>query len=169
MKGPEFRYRPDSVLINTPSGYKKIFGPTGNVRKADYYKVWPRNVDTHNTWNSTSIEMHSRKRRVMNYAFSESALRSAEGFLHSNIDRWLDLLGELAPEDGDWSKSLNMCDWMNWLVFDILGDLCFGRSFDMKEHDSKLRHVPEMLVSYLELFHPVSASSSASYVQVLIR
>lgn len=101
--------------------------------------------------------MHSRKRRVMNYAFSEGALRSAEGFLHTNIDRWLELLGTLAEKDGDWTTSLNMCDWMNWLVFDILGDLCFGQSFDMKEKDSKLRHVPEMMVTFLELIHPVGA------------
>ena len=92
----------------------------------------------------------------MNYAFSESALRSAEGFLHANIDRWLELLGALAEKDGEWTTSLNMCDWMNWLVFDILGDLCFGQSFGMKEPESKLRHVPEMMVTFLELIHPVS-------------
>ncbi|KAF1844724.1 benzoate 4-monooxygenase cytochrome-like protein P450 [Cucurbitaria berberidis CBS 394.84] len=160
--GPEFRYRPDSVLINTPSAFRKIFGPAGNVRKADYYKVWPRNVDTHNTWNATSIEMHSRKRRVMNYAFSESALRSTEGFLHTNIDRWLELLGSLADKDGEWTPSLNMCDWMNWLVFDILGDLCFGKSFDMKELDSKLRHVPEMMIGFLEIVHPIGWSPLGS-------
>lgn len=141
--------------MNTPSAYKKIFGPTGNVRKADYYKVWPRNIDTHNTWNSTSIEMHSRKRRVMNYAFSESALRSAEDFLHSNVDRWIELLGQL-EKDGEWTKTLNMCEWVNWLVFDILGDLCFGKSFDMKEPNSDMKHVPEMMISFLELIHPVS-------------
>jgi cytochrome P450 len=142
-------------VINTPSAYRKIFGPTGNVRKADYYKVWPRNINTHNTWNATSIKLHSRKRRVMNYAFSENALRSAEGFLHSNVDRWLELLGSSAGKDG-WTQPQNMCDWVNWLVFDILGDLCFGKSFDMKEPGSDLRHIPEMMISFLELIHPVS-------------
>ncbi|CBX94241.1 hypothetical protein IAQ61_006395 [Plenodomus lingam] len=160
--GTEFRYRPDSVLVNTPSAFKKIFGPAGNVRKADYYKAWPRNSKTHNTWNATSIEMHARKRRVLNYAFSESALRSAEKFLHSNIDRWLELIGQLAENDGEWTPSFNMCDWMNYLVFDILGDLCFGQCFNMKESDSKLRHVPEMLVGFLEVLHPIGWSPFAS-------
>lgn len=127
------------------------------MRKSDYYKIWPRNAETLNTWNATDIDIHLRKRRVLNYAFSESALRSAEGFLHANIDRWLELLGGLAETDGTWTPSINMCDWMNWLVFDILGDLCFGQSFGMKEPDSKLRHVPDMLVGFLELLHPVSA------------
>lgn len=91
----------------------------------------------------------------MNYAFSESALRSAEDFLHSNVDRWIELLGQL-EKDGEWTKTLNMCEWVNWLVFDILGDLCFGKSFDMKEPNSDMKHVPEMMISFLELIHPVS-------------
>lgn len=99
----------------------------------------------------------------MNYAFSENALRSAEGFLHSNVDRWLELLGSSAEKDG-WTKSLNMCDWVNWLVFDILGDLCFGKSFDMKEPGSEMRHVPEMMISFLELIHPVSLPYPSSQI-----
>jgi hypothetical protein len=46
---------------------------------------------------------------------------------------------------------------MNWLVFDILGDLCFGKNFNMKEPGSDLRHIPEVMVSFLELLHPVSS------------
>ncbi|PVH94268.1 cytochrome P450 [Periconia macrospinosa] len=157
--GPEFRYRPDGVLINTPSAFKKVFGPTGNVKKSDYYKGWPRHVNAINTWSATNVDQHARKRRVMNYAFSEAAMRSAEVFLHSNIDRWLELLGQVPKgQDGDWSESLNMCDWMNWLVFDILGDLCFGKCFDMKESNSDLRHIPEMMVTFLELLHPICYS-----------
>lgn len=30
----------------------------------------------------------------MNQTFSEKALKSAEVFIHENVDRWLDLLGE---------------------------------------------------------------------------
>lgn len=154
--GPEFRYRPDGVVLNTPAAFKKIFGPKGNVKKAVYYEVWPRNEHTINTWSSTTVSVHARKRRVLNYAFSEAALRDAEVFLHQNIDRWLELLGQQAPKDGEWTTSVNMCDWMNWLVFDILGDLCFGKNFNMKEPGSDLRHIPEVMVSFLELLHPVA-------------
>tara|TARA_R110002003_G_scaffold141_29_gene13087 strand:+ start:3184 stop:3723 length:540 start_codon:yes stop_codon:yes gene_type:complete len=142
-------------VLNTPSAFRTIFGPKGNVKKGVYYQVWPRNVHTINTWSSTSISVHARKRRVLNYAFSEAALRDAEVFLHTNIDRWLELLGQ-SGVDGQWTGSLNMCNWINWLVFDILGDLCFGQNFNMKEPNSDLRHIPEVMVSFLELIHPVS-------------
>lgn len=142
-------------MFNTPSAYKTIFGPRGNVKKGEYYEVWPRNVNTLNTWNSTSITTHARKRRVLNFAFSEKALRSAEPFIHSNTDRWLELIGKQTPNGSEWSDALNMTNWINFLVFDILGDLCFGKSFDMKEPGNELQHIPELMVSFLELLHPV--------------
>jgi cytochrome P450 len=127
------------------------------VKKSEYYSVWPKTVNHINTWSATSVPVHARKRRVINYAFSESALRGAEVFVHSNVDRWLSLLGQ-AKEKGDvWTKGINMADQVTYLVFDILGDLCFGKCFDMKEPDSKLRHVPELMIGFMELVHPVSS------------
>jgi hypothetical protein len=149
-------------VINTPTAFKKIFGPKGNVRKSDYYRVWPRNVHSINTWSSTAISVHARKRRVLNYAFSEAALRDAEVFLHSNLDRWLELIGQQAAKDGEWTTPINMCDWINWLVFDILGDLCFGKNFNMKEPESDLRHIPEIMATFLEILHSVSFVDSIS-------
>ncbi|KAF2649983.1 cytochrome P450 [Lophiostoma macrostomum CBS 122681] len=160
--GPEFRYRPDSVVINTPTAYRTIFGPKGNVRKGEYYAVWPRTVDTVNTWSSRSVQMHARKRRVLNQAFSEKAMRSAETFIHSNVNRWLELF-ETMSENGDWTPTVNMADYINYLVFDILGDLCFGKCFDMKEPESTLRHIPEMMVQFLELIHPIGFAPWGSF------
>ncbi|KAK2468408.1 hypothetical protein H9L39_20054 [Fusarium oxysporum f. sp. albedinis] len=46
------------------------------------------------TWNSIDKATDARKRRTMNHAFSDKALRSSEPFIHSNIDRWIQLLKE---------------------------------------------------------------------------
>lgn len=45
---------------------------------------------------------------------------------------------------------------VNYLVFDILGDLCFGKQFNMKEPDSDLKHIPEIMADYLQILAPVS-------------
>ena len=151
--GTTFRYRPDAVLINTPTAFKTIFGPRGNVKKSDdYYRVWPKSIDITSTWNVTDIPTHGRKRRVLNYAFSEKALRAAEPSIHSNVDRWLDLF-EQQSEGG--TKSFNMADEINHLVFDILGDLCFGKSFGMKEPGSKVTGIPGILAEFLVVMNPV--------------
>ncbi|KAI3329192.1 cytochrome P450 [Xylariaceae sp. AK1471] len=158
--GPNFRIAPNSVLINTPTGLKAIYTNNANVEKAEYYKVYPRHVGAVTTWNCIDKTVHARKRRVLNNAFSDKALRSAEPFIHENIDRWCELL-EQKIGGRQWSKSLNMADWANYLVFDILGDLCFGKCFDMKEPSSNLRGVPGLMVSFLELMHPIAFSPFA--------
>ncbi|KAF7185610.1 Cytochrome P450 monooxygenase [Pseudocercospora fuligena] len=164
--GTTFRYRPDGVLINTPTGYRTIFGPKGNVRKSDYYRVWPADSRVSNTWNATDVHTHAPKRRVLNHAFSDKALRSAEPFVQSNTDRWCELILDRIPKQGKddgWSKSLNMAQEINHLVFDILGDLCFGKSFEMKEPSSKMRYVPELLADFLVLMHPIAFSPFADW------
>jgi hypothetical protein len=63
--------------------------------------------------------------------------------------RWVDLFREQCRQgaDGEWSKSLN-----------ILGDLCFGKNFNMKEPDSDLKHIPELMAGFLQTLAPVSVS-----------
>lgn len=157
--GPTFRYRPDSILVNTPSAYAQIFSPKGNVKKGVYYKVWPREAKAVTTWNSIDPAVHSFKRRVLNHAFSSKALRSAEPFVLSNTDRWCELLdNEVSAGAGEWSGSVNMTDWVNYLVFDILGDLCFGKSFDMKEPNGPMREAPELMADMLALLNPIASA-----------
>lgn len=73
--------------MNTPSAFKTIFGSKGNVVKTEsYYRAWPHNINITNTWNVTNIEAHGRKRRVLNNAFSDKALRGMEPFLISNTE-----------------------------------------------------------------------------------
>lgn len=86
-QGPVFRYRPDAVVMNTPSAFKSIFGHKGNIVKTEsYYRTWPHNVNITNVWNVTNVEAHARKRRVLNNAFSDKALRGMEPFLISNAE-----------------------------------------------------------------------------------
>ena len=110
-------------------------------------------------------EVHARKRRVLNHSFSDKALRSAEIFVLSNIDRWCELIDEhTAPSGGDdWSTSLNMTDWTNHLVFDILGDLCFGKQFNMKEPGNDLRYVVHLIAGFTQLMQPIAMSPFAGF------
>jgi len=60
-----------------------------------------------------------------------------------------------------------MAQEVNYLVFDILGDLCFGKQFNMKEPGSDIKHVPELMATFLELLAPVcikSLEDSPSYI-----
>lgn len=101
----------------------------------------------------------------MNHPFSDMALCSSEPFIHSNIDRWIELLKEDIGEK-QWPFSLHMARWADRLVFDSLGDLCFGESFGMKEHDSELRRIPAIIMDFTSTIHPVSYG--ISWVRLLL-
>jgi cytochrome P450 len=127
------------------------------VKKTDYYKVYPRTPDALTTWNSVDKEIHARKRRVLSNALSDKAMRNAEPFVQYHLDRWCELLDQNIDTGAEWSPSLNMAEWANHLVFDILGDLCFGKSFDMKESGIGLRFVPNLMINFMSTFHCVSS------------
>lgn len=95
------------------------------------------------------------------------SVKHAANFVVEHTERWLDLLSDTtdAPGQDGWTKSRNMSDWNDWLVFDILGDLCFGRSFDIKEPaPNPIRKIPHLVIQHVQLFYPVR-SSPAQFTQ----
>lgn len=115
--GITVRYRPDSVMINSPDAFRSIYGPKGNNTKSQTYAFFPRRPDAQSTLQTIDNVQHGRKRRVLANAFSERALRGYEPYVKANLDLWVELLEAEVPEGG-WSPSLNAADWMNWLVSD---------------------------------------------------
>ena len=68
------------------------------------------------------------KRRLLSHAFSEKALRDYEPQVVSLVDQWVNGIAQVAStRDG----SVDLGKWLNYLVFDILGQLCFGSSFGL--------------------------------------
>lgn len=146
------------MVINTPSAFRTISGPKGNVRKKDTYKLFQPWSHTSSTLQAIDIMEHGRKRRVLNHVFSDKSLRSFEPFVLSNVERWCDLILEKVPSDGNWSPSINMAAFITYLTFDIMGDLCMGTSFGLKEvENKKMRHVLHLLEGIMKLFQPVSS------------
>ncbi len=81
---------------------------------------------------------HDPRRRVWSPAFSERALRGYELRLKQYNDALVKVFEGFAT-DGDGqskSKSVNVTDWFNYWSFDVMGDLAFGRSFQMLQSAS---------------------------------
>jgi hypothetical protein len=73
----------------------------------------------------------------MSHAFSDQAIKSLERYILANVRsacRLLDVRNkEVAESPEGWTNAWNVADWCNWLVFDIMGDLVFGKAFGMLE------------------------------------
>ncbi len=71
-----------------------------------------------------------------------------EKYILANVRTFCSKLGERPSEKigntGEWSIAQNMADWCNYLTFDVMGDLCFGKAFEMLEHENN-RHVIDLI------------------------
>lgn len=120
--------------------------------------MWQRNAQDANTLNTIDIPLHAKKRRLLNLVFTQKSIRSAGTFINKYVDRWNELL--VSGDGKDWSEPRNMAQWDSYLEFDILGDLCFEKSFEIKEPgDHPLKTLSHSIDSYMQLTYPVREPS----------
>jgi hypothetical protein len=152
--GPVVRLGPNLLSFNTNTALKNIYDHGANVRKADFYTAFPATKQAVNVHSSIDKPTHARKRRVISHAFSDKAIRSMDRYILANIAQARNLIasdvvqaattatqnddvdvdgGESKSKGGGWSRPRNMARWADWLTFDIMGDLVFGKAFGMLE------------------------------------
>lgn len=71
----------------------------------------------------------------MSHAFSDAAIKSLEKYILANVRVGCELLGKktAGSDEKGWNDMWNAANWCEWLVFDIMGDLVFGKAFGMLE------------------------------------
>jgi cytochrome P450 len=159
--GEIVRFGPNSLSINSNTALKAIYGHKANVKKSQFYSVFPPTKDTFNTHSSIDKASHARKRRVLSHAFSDNAIKSMEKYILGNVRTFC---SQLAPQSDGWGVAQNMADWCNYLTFDVMGDLCFGKAFEMLDHDTN-RHVIDLIgnAAHMHLIVSNSASIAISF------
>lgn len=107
---------------------------------------------------STFSEIHRvpalKKRKILQQGFSESALRDAEGgsYISNSVDIYFTNTGiveyivdqinifcrELVNPATEHKKDMSL--WLNYLAYDIMGEVVFGKGFDMMTNE-KIRYI----------------------------
>ncbi|KAK4183166.1 cytochrome P450 [Podospora australis] len=157
--GNRIRIAPNTVLFRDAQAYSEIYGMKSNVRRSPFYTAFQRNKHEKTTLNTIDIAEHAAKRKLLNLAFTDKTTRAASEFMTRHVDRWNELL--LCSDSGsEWTAPVDMSEKLDTLVFDIMGDLCFGRSFDIKEPDPQnpLRQVPHNIAEYMKFYYPMCRS-----------
>ncbi len=172
--GDFVRIGPNSISINTNTALRDIYGFKANVKKSDFYSVFPATKGAFSTHTAIDKAVHARKRRVLSQAFSDNAMRAMEVHILDNIRVWCARLGDcqevgkgdvgqllngysshrLASASSEWSAPKNMGTWSNYLSFDVLGDLCFGKPFGVLDREEN-RFVLD-LIPTAAYFHNVN-------------
>lgn len=125
--GEHVRYSPNKLSICNLSAVNDIYSFNRNVGKPEeFYSAFRINKHAINTFNTSSKEIHRRKRRIMAKAFSEVALISYEGFIAERVAEFMAKLRSLLDiRNGEFDFAYEF----NCLMLDIMGGLCFGEAF----------------------------------------
>jgi cytochrome P450 len=158
-RGPIVRIGPNTLSINTIGALKEIYGSRkANVQKSDWYRTLDSGSGAFSTHSEIDKSKHAFRRRVLEHAFSESALRSVEPFVLENVRIWCNCLGsseEAGPvRAGEWTPAKNMTEWSNYLSYDIMGDLTFGKKFECMKREEH-RYVPGLMMRATEFVYVV--------------
>ncbi|KAJ8603887.1 hypothetical protein MRB53_042022 [Persea americana] len=77
-------------------------------------------------FNTRDRAAHTRKRKIISHTFSARSIGQFETYMHASLDafvrKWDALCADAEDESKGWVE-LNALHWMNYLAFDIIGDL----------------------------------------------
>ncbi len=143
--GPVVRITPNKVSINTAAALKDIYGSRkASVRKSEFYQAIQSAEGGPTTFTERNEALHGTRRRLLSHAFSERALQDSEQYVSANVNVWLEQLGAGPISSAGWTTEKNIATWINYLTFDILTDLAYGRSFELLTKND-MRFASELL------------------------
>lgn len=152
--GSIVRIGPNALSFNTVTALKAIYSSRkSNVRKSDWYRTIDAGSKAFSLHSEIDKARHAFRRRVIDQAFSDSAVGRAEELVLNNVQTWVERLGPDGDKRG-WSEARDMKDWCNWLSFDMMGDLTFGRGFGCVEKGQH-RSVPEVVMEATKFIYVV--------------
>lgn len=87
---------------------------------------------------------HQRMRNLLEHCFTPTALRSHEPTIRLHVNKLIGQLSARCLRSGDRKTTVNIADWMSFVLFDITGDLGFAESFQCLEKNAMHPWISEL-------------------------
>ncbi|KAF2725012.1 putative cytochrome P450 [Polychaeton citri CBS 116435] len=120
--GKFVRIGPNDLSVTDPDGTQVVSAPNSRCTKSPWYAQDTPLISMHTTRDRA---MHDRRRRIWSPAFSDRALRGYEERVQVYNDK---LIQRIEASNG---RPIQANKWLNLFSFDVMGDLGFGKSFEM--------------------------------------
>ncbi|KAJ5309062.1 hypothetical protein N7508_004441 [Penicillium antarcticum] len=126
--GEVVRIAPDELSFINGGAWKAIYGTRiGHSQKPKDHRFYAPTGNGAASIILSNDADHSRFRRLLSHAFSDSSLREQEPIIKGYVDLLMQRLRENI-ECGN--NTVDIVAWYNFTTFDIIGDLAFGEPFD---------------------------------------
>ncbi|KAH7141470.1 cytochrome P450 [Dactylonectria estremocensis] len=126
--GPLVRIAPNHISVADASAIQAIYGHGNGFLKSDYYDPF---VSIHRgVFNTRNRAEHSRKRKIVSHTFAPKSVLEFEPYIHQNIELWVKQWDAIIQKSSG-TADLDCLNWFNYLAFDTIADLAFGKPFGM--------------------------------------
>lgn len=140
--GPYVRIGPSELSVRDPKAVNAFHGLNSKCRKDPHYDLALPMTSLHIFRDKAQ---HDRRRRVWSQAFGDQALKGYD----QRMQKYRDLLfDKIAASDG---QPMNMTKWFHFYSFDVMGDLAFGKPFDMLETSHSHRAIDMLEAGFMPL------------------
>ncbi|CAJ0552460.1 Ff.00g064390.m01.CDS01 [Fusarium sp. VM40] len=120
--GDFVRLGPTEISIIDPKAVEAIYAARSPCTKGPFYNVLHPRIPLNMI---RDHKEHHTRRKVWDRAFSSKALHDYEPRVTGYTSELLSRLAELQ------GRTINASDWFNFYSFDVMGDLAFGKCFNM--------------------------------------
>ncbi|KAF2258940.1 cytochrome P450 [Lojkania enalia] len=130
--GPVVRIAPNELSYTDGAAWKDIYGNRPGQLPFERNRTWfvKRTLDQAQSIMGPDEEAHARLRRVFANAFSERSLRDQSPVIECYVEALMNQLKSTSFGRQWKDKTVDLVQWVNFVAFDISGDLSFGESFD---------------------------------------
>jgi hypothetical protein len=129
MYGNFVRVGSSDLSIIHPKAMAVIYGVGTKCGRAAFYNSDP----VPSLIQTRDKKAHDARRRVWSPAFSDKAVQGYSHRIKTYDDQLVGRINVAAAS----GKSMNMSKWFHYYSFDTMGDLAFGKPFDMLKNDEE--------------------------------
>ena len=163
------RCGPNTVSVCSQTGLMEIYSTKANVCKIDSYAILGVNSHAPNTLSCIDKKTHAFKRRILFQAFTDNALNGVQDHILSHISDFCAMLNPPSDRAGpslDWGPSVDIAPLCDYLAFDVISDLSYGRSFGMLK-SNRYHYIPQLTKTLARRNATVSYTPDATRTQYL--
>ncbi|KAI0011112.1 cytochrome P450 [Xylariaceae sp. FL0662B] len=127
--GDVIRIAPNELSFATAQAHRDIYSYPSKTKKP-FLKcgTFYNNGDVTNIFYERDPVEHGRMRKVLAPGFSGTSMKSHEHIIQQYVDMFVQKLSQLSSERH--GLGVDMTEAIQWLAFDVMGELTFGESFN---------------------------------------
>ncbi|OLL23604.1 Tryprostatin B 6-hydroxylase, partial [Neolecta irregularis DAH-3] len=108
-----------------------IYGPSSSVIKSPGYDAFKENAAYSSLNNVRDHSVHRQLMKSMGPGFSHQTLAKLEFLVAQNAVYFCESVLKFG-RNGE--QALNLTTWTSFFTYDVMGDLCFGESYDLMKN-----------------------------------